>query len=215
MSSKNKKVRAIIPYRIDMGFDLAGLEGIPEDTQAPQIFCNWVVKSIISYSEQSKGLLIQHHRQAKRIREIFDEVIKTYGQNRKQKVLSDLRVELKLEGLQLFEVEEFIKLASKAPKNEMFTNASDLVQVIAKAQIESAVAVADLEPDDWKFMKQCWDESRHPMQANEVIIRIDGKIRESMADHDRKVQAETNGEDEAEETPSPAVEIMPPTPPNP
>jgi len=213
MSNKNKKNKPIVPYVINMDFDLAGLEGIPEDTMAPQIFCNWVVKSIISFSEQSKGLLIQHHRQAKRIREIFDAEIKTYGTNRKQAVLTEIRTKAKLEGLTLSEVHDFIKLASKARKNDEMWNGMEYMGQISRAEAESAKAVCELEPEDWKFMKQCWDEARHPMQANEVIMRIDGQIREAISNHDRKVNEENCEDDESEKAPeptSPAVVEMPP-----
>jgi hypothetical protein len=186
-----KKNKPQIPFKVNMVFSLDGLEGIPPDTIAPQIFMNWVIKSVILYSQQSKGLMIQNHRQAKRLREIFEQEVKTFGVTQKQKVLEELRENMKLEGLDLGDVKTLIDLLCKAGKDVLLPNsdqfAKEALQQITEAEAKDAHAEVELEQEDWKFMMQCWRESKKPMEANEVIVRIDDNLRQAQSDHDREM----------------------------
>jgi len=193
--NKNKPVK---PFKIDMVINLDGLDGIPPETEAPQIFMNWAIKSILLFSQQSKGLMIQHHRQLKGIRDRLEEETKTYGESRKKKVLEAIREELHLEGMELYQVKEMLELLIKAPQNTLYADAQAKMQEIAEAEVHDAHAFVEFEPEDWKFLNQCWRESRKPGEANEVIMRIDDALKDAQSNHDREAN-EPEPKEETEE----------------
>lgn len=143
MGKKNKN-KPVIPFRLKLEIDLEGLEGIPEDQGPAEIARNWMIRGIIDYSEQSKGLLIQHHIQAKRIRDLMEAAVKT-------------------------ETKEL-----------------------------------ELEQEDFRFLKMCWEQSRKTMHANEVIVRVNSILTEAQSDHDRRMTA---GETELDDKPISSQEI--------
>lgn len=60
--------------------------------------------------------------------------------------------------------------------------------------------------EDWRFLKKCWDEVQLSPSANEVIIRIDDKMREAVSNHDRSMSE--NGQKKDDDTVS-SQEIAP------
>jgi len=150
MSKKNRN-KPVLAFRLKLAINLDGLEGIPEDQTPAEIARNWMIRGIIDYSEQSKGLLIAHHLQAKRIRDIMEAAIKA-----KQEVV-------------------------------------------------------ELEAEDYRFLKMCWEQSKKTMHANEVIVRVHEILAEAQSDYDRRMTA---GDTELEEEPvsSQDVPALPPGP---
>lgn len=131
-SKQGKKVEKVqVPYRIKMAFSLDNLEGVPPNTGAAEITRNWLVKGLITMSEQGGGFLMAQHIQAKRIRDILEECVKTK--------------------------EEF----------------------------------AVLEAEDFRFLKQCWMDSKKPMQGNEVVVRVYGSLLEAESRRDAEYSRET------------------------
>jgi len=144
MSKKNKANKPVIPFTLGLNIDLDGLEGIPEDQGPAEIARNWLIRGIIDYSEQSKGLLIAHHIQAKRIRDLMEAAVKTDSQK------------------------------------------------------------VELEPEDYRFLKMCWEQSKKTMHANEVIVRVNGILTDAQSEHDRR---QTGGEVELSDKPVSSQEI--------
>jgi hypothetical protein len=196
----SKKTKAVVPYKVNMVISLDGLEGLPEDTSAPSIFRHWVIKSVLLFSTQSKGMAINHHRQLRRIREMLDHQVDLYGQGVKKTVLESIRSEFALEGLELWEVKNLVELLTKA-EQQRFIPAKDKLKEILESESKEEAAEVVLEPEDWKFVMQSWNESRKPGEANEVIMRIDDNLKEAQRRHDKE-----QGSPEEEEVVGPSVE---------
>jgi len=124
--TKNNK--AIQPYKLSLMVSIDGLDMRgPEPLSEREIASMWYVKGVLLLGEQSRGFQMQAQRQLKRIRDLFDEGVKTKA--------------------------EYIVL----------------------------------EPEDFKFLKKCWEQATFPEKANEVLMRLDDMLKQAQADHDREV----------------------------
>jgi len=60
------------------------------------------------------------------------------------------------------------------------------IRDILEEAIKTKAKTATFEIEDWRFFKKAWDSASLPPSANEVICRIDDKIREAVSKHDRE-----------------------------
>ena len=61
--------------------------------------------------------------------------------------------------------------------------------------IKTKQKFVELEPEDFKFFKRCWDAAQLPPSANEVVCRIDELICDAVSNHDRELNEGMNKED--------------------
>lgn len=56
---------------------------------------------------------------------------------------------------------------------------------------------AKLEFEDFKFLMKCWNEHTPDPQGNELVIRVDDRLREAISQHDRN-EGKVEGEEKKE-----------------
>jgi len=60
------------------------------------------------------------------------------------------------------------------------------IRDILEEAVKTKSNEVEFEVEDWRFFKRCWDTVQLPEGANEVLIRIDDKVREAVSNHDRE-----------------------------
>lgn len=80
-----------------------------------------------------------------------------------------------------------------------FTIQNHLKMKRCRAVFEEAVktksTTATFEPEEWFFLKKCFDDARFLPNANEVVFRIHEHVQRCVSEHDRAVNEEMKGED--------------------